>query len=113
MKPVSARTTGTFAQLKPVRSERSTIPRSRAPVAELGALDVSASEGRARPRHRDAVAATQQQRSRPARDGEHDLRLARSAAAVLDPRDAGAGADRLRLPADRPRRSAGGGAGDG
>ena len=33
MNPVSTSTTGTSAQLKPVRSERSTRPRSRAPVA--------------------------------------------------------------------------------
>ena len=32
MKPVSTSTTGTFAQLKPVRSLRRTSPRSRAPV---------------------------------------------------------------------------------
>ena len=38
MKPVSTSTTGTSAQLKPVRSERSTTPRFRAPVAATSSL---------------------------------------------------------------------------
>ena len=32
MKPVSTSTAGTFAQLKPVKSDRLTTPRSAAPV---------------------------------------------------------------------------------
>ena len=142
MKPVSTSTAGTSAQLKPVRSARSTTPRSRAPVAgdelvlerasrragsrrvdvvrpaaprapgrasrrraradptsrrrgsgssappalvaETGALAVAAPVAGAVPRHRNAVAAREQQRARSPRDRERDRRLAGRAARILD-----------------------------
>src|SRR3954471_19339346 len=73
-------------------------------VAELSARDVPAIavvEDRARARHRDPVAACEQQRPRLLRDREVDDRLAGRAAAVLDLQDTRAGPDRLGLPADR------------
>src|SRR5882724_4890774 len=80
-------------------------------VAELSARDVPAiavAEDRARARHRDPVAACEQQRPRLLRDREVDDRLAGRAAAVLDLQDTGAGPDRLGLPADRRGRTVAG-----
>ena len=65
MNPVSTRTTGTFAQLKPVRSLRSTTPRLRAPVAARAAA------GRSRPR------ACSRRRRRPSSRGGGRARASR------------------------------------
>ena len=76
-------------------------------VAELGARDVAAVpavEGRAGPRHRDAIAAAEEQRPRALRDRQRDRRLAGGSAAVLDLEGVRAGPDRLALRADRGRR---------
>ena len=157
MNPVSTSTAGTSAQLNPVRSARSTTPRSRAPVAartslwtmrpalrlgavdvarpaaperrherrdavhtriggavgvdsqhqrraarvaETGALAVAAPVAGAITRHRDAVAAGEQQRARPARDRKRHGRLAGSAARILDLQLRRARADRLHLAPD-------------
>src|SRR5512132_3838273 len=82
--------------------------RGAASVAEPGARDVPAAVAGTGARHRHSVPTPQQQRTRPPCDLERDVRLTRSAAAVLDLRDAGAGADRLALPPDRRKRAVAG-----
>jgi len=73
-------------------------------VAESSALAVAAAIARSVPRHRDPVAASEEQRASPPGDRERYRRLAGRAAAVLQLQLPRARADQLELPGHVGRR---------